>query len=297
MGQILKWKNNQMAKIIISFCLLLLVSCGGGGSSVTTTTSDNYYGLTFLGLRSQTTVCSQVFEMLDGVERFAVSLLWNSFGESDECLLSLLQDPRPKSIQVFLVNAVCLRKNNCAGVDAEGYDLVIDRAMDAYDTIIPFISMHDTLIITPALEDDLDVLDYKYIADEIRFYAPEAKIGRNKHGLQISAADCADADYCELHNEAELNGSATFQWSNDGYDLSLGGDTWSLPYQYTREDVLGRVTNRLQGARTVYLWKASFNGLLADSAGSLPPIDRYIAVSKHDREQVNNLLKEIEDVH
>ena len=289
-----------MAKIIVPTLMLLLISCGGSGSSNSDTppTSDNYYGLTFLGLRSETTDCSQVIEMFDGVERFAVSFLWKSFGESDECLLQLLQDPRPKSIQVFLVNGVCLRKNNCFDADIAGYDVVINNAIQAYDTIIPFISMHDELIITVGLEDDLELYDYQYIAEQIRFYAPNAKIGRNKHGLQISAADCADADYCELHNQAEpLDINTSLGWSNDGYDLSLGGNLWGLPYQYTREDVLGRITNGLQGARIIYLWKASFNGLLGNSANSLPPSQRTITVSEYDREQINNTLKEIEYVH
>ena len=287
-----------MAKTIIAIALMFLVSCGGGGNKTTVQQSDKYYGLTFLGLKSASVDCSEVFQMLAGVERFAVSLLWKSFGDTNSCLLQLAQDPRPKSINIMLVNGVCLRKDNCDGLDSLGYDNVIDWAMDAYDTLLPFINSQDELILTPALEDDLDVLDYTYIADQIRFYAPQAKIGRNKNGVQISAADCANADYCELHNEAEpTNNHADYGWSNDGYDLDVGGDLWSLSYQYTAEDVLNRVTNGLSGARIIYLWKASFNGLVGDSSGTLPPYQRTVTVSEHDREGINNLLKEIEYVH
>ena len=287
-----------MAKTLIAIALMFLVSCGGGGGKSTVQQSDKYYGLTFLGLKSASVDCSEVFQMLAGVERFAVSLLWKSFGDTNSCLLQLAKDPRPKSINIMLVNGVCLRKDNCDGLDGLGYDNVIEWAMDAYDTLLPFINSQDELILTPALEDDLDVLDYTYIADQIRFYAPEAKIGRNKNGLQISAADCADADYCELHNEAIFTENhADYGWSNDGYDLDVGGDLWSVSYQYTAEDVLSRVTDGLSGARIIYLWKASFNGLLGDSGGTLPPYQRTVTVSEHDRETINNLLKEIQDVH
>lgn len=290
-----------MAKTIIALALLLLVSCGGGGGSDANTPvkqSDKYYGLTFLGLKSASVDCSEVFQMLAGVERFAVSLLWKSFGDTNSCLLQLAKDPRPKSINIMLVNGVCLRKNNCDGLDSLGYDNVIEWAMDAYDTVLPFINPQDELILTPGLEDDLDVLDYKYIADQIRFYAPEAKIGRNKNTPQVSAADCADADYCELHNEGIFaENHADYGWSNDGYDLDVGGDLWSVSYQYTPEDVLGRVTDRLSGARIIYLWKASFNGLVGDTLRAVPPYQRTVTVSQHDREAINNLLKEIQDVH
>jgi len=275
---------------------LLCVSCSK--SNDVTTEPTRFHGLTLLGLRSKTFDCGELFEMLDGIEAPAVSFLWDSFGEDSDCLLSFLSDSRPKSIQVFLVNAVCLRKGNCSGADAPGYDTILEKAMSAYDEIIPYIRDRDELIITPALEDDLKNSDFEYIANKLRDFLPEAKIGRNKNGLEISADNCAAADYCELHNEAVASFSdPSIGWSNDGYDLDLAGDFWSLSYQYTPEDVLGRVTDGLSGARIIYLWKASFNGLVGDTLRAIPPYQRTVTVSEHDREAINNLLKEIQDVH
>ena len=272
---------------------LLCVSCSK--SNDVTTEPTRFHGLTLLGLRSKTFDCGELFEMLDGIEAPAVSFLWDSFGEDSDCLLSFLSDSRPKSIQVFLVNAVRLRKGNCSGADAPGYDTILEKAMSAYDEIIPYIRDRDELIITPALEDDLKNSDFEYIANKLRDFLPEAKIGRNKNGLEISADNCAAADYCELHNEAVASFSdPSIGWSNDGYDLDLAGDFWSLSYQYTPEDVLGRVTDGLSGARIIYLWKASFNGLVGDSGGTVPPNKRTITISEHDREQIRDLLQEIQ---
>ena len=275
---------------------LLCVSCSK--SNDVTTEPTRYHGLTLLGLRSETFECGELFEMLDGIQSPAVSFLWDSFGEDSDCLLSFLSDSRPKSVQIFLVNAVCLRKGNCSGADACGYDTILEKAMSAYDEIVPYIRDRDELIITPALEDDLKDSDFEYIANKLREFLPEAKIGRNKNGLEISADNCAAADYCELHNEAVASFSdPSIGWSNDGYDLDLAGDFWSLSYQYTPEDVLGRVTDGLSGARIIYLWKASFNGLVGDTLRAVPPYQRTVTISEHDREAINNLLKEIQDVH
>jgi len=272
---------------------LLCVSCSK--SNDVTTEPTRFHGLTLLGLRSKTFDCGELFEMLDGIEAPAVSFLWDSFGEDSDCLLSFLSDSRPKSIQVFLVNAVCLRKGNCSGADAPGYDTILEKAMSAYDEIIPYIRDRDELIITPALEDDLKNSDFEYIANKLRDFLPEAKIGRNKNGLEISADNCAAADYCELHNEAvAIFDDENLGWSNDGYDLNLGGDIWRLPYKYTREELLTRIAERFRGTRHLYLWKASFNGLLGDSSGTIPPHERTIKISEHDREQVRNLLQEIQ---
>ena len=124
---------------------LLCVSCGGGGVEEDKSRS---VGLTFLGLRSETVDCKQVFQMLDGIEQPAISFLWESFGENDDCLDEFLADSRPKIVQVFLVNAVCLRKGNCAGADLDGYDAVIDDAISAYDSIFPKIRNQDTLLLS-----------------------------------------------------------------------------------------------------------------------------------------------------
>jgi len=273
---------------------LLCVSCSK--SSDVRPEPTRFHGLTLLGLRSETFECGQLFEMLDGIDAPAVSFLWDSFGEDSDCLLSFLSDSRPKSVQVFLVNAVCLRKGNCSGPDAPGYDTILEKAMSAYDEIIPYIKDRDELIITPALEDDLKNSDFEYVANKLREFLPEARIGRNKNGLEVTDDDCAAADFCELHNEAvALFDNADHGWSNDGYDLDLGGNIWRLPYKYTREDVLGRITERFRGARAIYIWKASFNGLLGDSGGTLPPYQRTIRVSEHDRIEINKLLRSIQD--
>lgn len=284
-----------MEKILgACFIVFLLFSCSK--SNDVTPEPTRYHGLTLLGLRSETFDCNDLFEMLDGIDAPAVSFLWDSFGEDSDCLLSFLSDSRPKSIQVFLVNAVCLRKGNCSGPDAPGYDTILEKGMSAYDEIVPYIRDRDELIITPALEDDLKNSDFDYIANKLRDFLPEAKIGRNKNGLEIRNNACAAVDYCELHNEAvALFDDANLGWSNDGYDLDLGGDIWRLPYQYTREELLTRIAERFRGARHFYLWKASFNGLLGDTISAEPPYQRTITISEHDREQINEILRSMQN--
>lgn len=296
-------KGDKMRYFLSAFiALVILCACGGGGSDSEPTPMadakyDEYLGVTLLGLRSPTFNCEDLKSMLEGVQRPALSFLWKSFGENDQCLDWFLDDPREKTLQVFVINSVCVRKRNCEGPDRGGFENFIQYSREAYLKVDLPSRENLTFIITPGLEDDMWNQDFAELSDFIRADLPGVLIGRNRNDQVISDVDCAGADVCELHNNARAEAfDKVLGYSNDGYDLDLGGEIWSLPNRYSREGVFSRITNGDPREEYLYLWKASFNGLRVDSGDTPPPFRRDILISQTDVVEINKLLNEVQNV-
>lgn len=54
---------------------------------------------------------------LEGVNKYSVAVLWNTFGNNTENLAKELADPRVTGVQVHLINGSCLKSNRCGNYE------------------------------------------------------------------------------------------------------------------------------------------------------------------------------------
>lgn len=64
-------------------------------------------------LQSETFDCQGFLNSLNGVENLHIAFVWNTFGLNNDCLLSLINDPRLKSLEIHLMNECCHRRGDC----------------------------------------------------------------------------------------------------------------------------------------------------------------------------------------
>jgi hypothetical protein len=64
-------------------------------------------------LQSETFDCQGFLNSLNGIENLHIAFVWNTFGLNNDCLLSLMNDPRLKSLEIHLMNECCHRRGDC----------------------------------------------------------------------------------------------------------------------------------------------------------------------------------------
>ena len=75
--------------------------------------ADNKGGLGAYGALASKWPCEAMMEGFKDVRELRLSVLWYTFGTNLSCLDKWASDPRPKMLQVHLINEVCHRNNRC----------------------------------------------------------------------------------------------------------------------------------------------------------------------------------------
>jgi len=73
----------------------------------------NNVGLGPFALTKSDFNCRSFFKELRPLKELHISVLFNTFGNDNRCLVRLLDDPRLKTIQIHLINEPCHRNNQC----------------------------------------------------------------------------------------------------------------------------------------------------------------------------------------
>ncbi len=61
--------------------------------------------------------CKAYQESTAGLDRYAIALLWNTFGSHYDCLDSELQNQRVALVEVHLINGACIRNRRCGSYE------------------------------------------------------------------------------------------------------------------------------------------------------------------------------------
>ncbi len=277
--------------------LVFFLSCGSGKTEELISLIP--HGLAFYHIQNPTMPCDWI-RIFDGLPSIRLSFVHRVSGDSDRCLIRLLEDPRPKAIQIFLSEGVCVRKANCSDRNPSTGDQILEAGKE----IAHIIDLHCkkcTISYIPQLEDDFTGFRACDVALALRLGI--SKIAN--HGFQIwrnpnikTDPDFVCFDGVELH-EFESYGlrqvpQALCSYSNDGVDLEVGS-VWNLPHRITTRSFLQNVKTRFQHCFS-YLWTATGNCLQTDSSVSRRPVNRSCPLDAVKISELNRILLEANQI-
>lgn len=114
--------------------------------------ANNNAGLGAYGALSPSWPCDAMMEGFKGVPQLRLSVLWYTFGRNFDCLDKWAADPRPKLLQVHLVNEVCHRNKRCGD-----YELLKKLSLDQYRSKL---IARDEALLTRVRNNVLPVADW-----------------------------------------------------------------------------------------------------------------------------------------
>lgn len=203
----------------------------------------------------------------DGSTHPYLAFLWASFGDDNFCLIEFMRADVPKTLQVYLSNGSCERKDNCSYLEIKEEIEIAIRAKQVISFVEDYCD-NCSLILVPQLEDNFSDAKARRIGAELERLTngTEVKVYRNP---LYSPRRKAPYDGIEYHNTIpELSPCI---WSNDGIDVDIDGDTWSGETM-SREEF--EHLSRLYQHCKILLWVADGNCLTGDSGTALYPHQR-----------------------
>lgn len=216
-------------------------------------------GVAYYALRSHSWPCDKSYDVLHHQPVLRISYLANTFGNSKKCLKRFLSDPRPKAIEVHLLNGSCVRYRRCGLYEAlrgesetsllakvkSRNGILLKRIRHAAkreaQALAPYLGNIQALYVSPILEHRLGN-SINVVIEEIRPYFPTALIVDNPLGKGYPAHN---ADLYESHGEFPLINGTTIL-NLDGADIK----TIDVP----------AYLKRTKKAHINFLWTAEFNG-------------------------------------
>ena len=127
---------------------------------------------------------------LDGVEKYSVAVLWNTFGNKTANLAKELANPRVTGVQVHLINGSCLKFNRCGKYEIvtgshDDFQRKVRKKNPTLKNQIQvaaaqaslFLNAHVRVdqkrFLSPILETKLRREDWQTVAEWIRPYFPD----------------------------------------------------------------------------------------------------------------------------
>ena len=80
--------------------------------------TNAYAAPSLLGICHKDFPCNRVNDLYQGLAQVELSWLETTFGRECKCLISLLDDARPKVLRVHLMNSPCMRNKRCGRSEA-----------------------------------------------------------------------------------------------------------------------------------------------------------------------------------
>lgn len=228
--------------ILRLICLfILLVSCGTEineplGSSGPSAPSVKSVGLALFAIQSPDFDCDGLINATHNLDPFPISILVNSFGDSNACLGRLAMNGKLKTVQFHLTNGVCRRNGNCFDLievfsgDYFMYEMFIlmqegwllDRIHQRTSQVLSVLELEEIeCFVSTGLEDDISNEATNLLIDFLRPALPaQCKIVHNPVDARQPASQ---ADYYEHHAGTFPTNTENCIASNDGTDLSVDG--------------------------------------------------------------------------
>lgn len=274
---------NLLLKILI---LLTLSSCSLFGDLIDRDAEKPALnlGTSPYAIRSPYFNCPVYMGSLDSITDVNFSFLWESFGESPDCLRRMLSDSRVRTVEVHGINGTCVKgrwpDGRCQhyellhNVSKEQHEqFVLSREgwfMERYRNLFKGIaewvgSVPDNvsrIYISPILESDLSPTASRIVLDTIKplFTDPRVKFVWNANYWPENNLN--GHDFVETHWDfriptvpylVNLDGVST-----DYPDVNRCGPNW-YPRRWTVEETRRWITTHLPHAEMIYLWDAHNN--------------------------------------
>lgn len=221
--------------------------------------------------------CDVMMLGFEGVPEIRLSVLWNTFGNNFSCLRQFASDPRPKYLEVHLINEVCQRNKRCGP-----YEILYKLSVDEYKNklnskdvaliskiknnvspIADFFKDNPSVqcSISAGLESNLPSKTYQILVSQIKPLFPErcswvwSPVGQNAYG----ANPIKDMVY-EGHGDEPEKVKKPCIVNLDGVDIHMKSRPAILP-QYVDVTALPRFLASFASCDGAFLWIAEFNGI------------------------------------
>ena len=89
--------------------------------------AEDNLGVAYFAIQHPKWPCAQSLKVFDGIKVPKMAILWNTFGTSNSCLKTFLDDPREKSLEIHLINEPCHRNKRCGP-----YEFLSGISLDEY---------------------------------------------------------------------------------------------------------------------------------------------------------------------
>ena len=237
--------------------------------------------------------CSEFLASLDNLPDLHIAILYDSFGNpfdgtgDPSCLLSLLNDPRLRSLQIHAINTVCYRNHNCApyeflhGVSGFNEKLAsqdpatVARVQTYFAEIKKFLDLnlksHTQCYISPGLENDLTRPASDNIVALARQSFPGCKIVNNPNGGS-SNQNISGADFLEKHAINPNFGGVPGFSNNDGRDIKFPSSSTGYGSVISEADMKKHLVNASKSAHIAFVWIKEDN--CRSDSGRQAPRDR-----------------------
>lgn len=236
---------------------------------------DNNAGAGFYALTADGWPCAASLETFDGVAVPRLSILAHTFGDNKECLNEFLSDPRPKLLEIHLINSTCQSNNRCGnyeflkGISVAEFDKRLRQRDKATLTnlrnyaspiaqyLLPRLGNTDCNI-SVFLEDPYSNAAMQVAIETVRPIFPGCHMVRSPRGVNPQKA-LAGADIIEGHG-SRPRVKAPCIVNLDGEDIDWLNKAAILPNAIP-ETKLAAYLERYKFCKANFLWTAGANGI------------------------------------
>ena len=265
-----------------------LVACGGGSDS---SGSSFPFGTAPYAIQQSNFNCAAYLNSISDLPEVNIAWLWNTFGANTGCLDTVIRDGRFNSYQLHLINGVCLRNGNCGSYEVfagltvgQAESLVLARdpgllgkitqsASEAANFLSSRGILGNSCFISPVLETDLSTEASSVIIDTVKPLFPGCTFVHNP----VNPTPRIEGTLYEHHSENSVVGSSCI-YNNDGFSVSVGGDTSGFPRFLSEVQVADQLKNNTT-CELAFIWHHSYNcingGFVDPRARSCSEVDDW----------------------
>ncbi len=242
---------------------------------------------------NKTWECQAFLASMNNLPDLHIAILWdgpgNPFDGSGDpsCLLSLMNDPRLRTLEIHSINTVCYRNGNCApyeylfgesNLNARLGSLepsIVNKYNAVHAQIKSFLDANlkpwTTCYISPGLEHDYSGAASTNAVALARQGVPQCKVVINPNGAN-SNQSLSGADFLEKHKLNPTFGGAPGFSNNDGADIDFPSSDSDYSKTVSESNMKKHLLNTSPKAHAVFVWMKEDN--CRGESGRKPPRDR-----------------------
>lgn len=235
-------------------------------------------GLAIYGALGKNFPCDYLMRGFQGAKTLNLSVLWNTFGKDFSCLNTWAEDPRPKFLQIHLLNEVCQRNNRCgkyeflSEIPVGNFGKMLSQDNISLRLFFPsylsplaiWLENHPNVEcnISPSLESNLDKKNFNKLLDIVKESLPKRcsftwnPVNNNKFG---NGPLKNKTIFHELHGHSRPPQAPCIS-NLDGVDISLKHRASFLPESLSYLEIPAYLAGTAH-CRATFLWVAEFNGI------------------------------------
>jgi hypothetical protein len=255
-------------------------------------------GIGAYAIRSKNWKCNKFLTALDPLKEVNLAVVWDAFGTDNDCLLSVMGDPRLKRLEIIMINECCIRNGNCTpteflyGLRKSQYeDALINKDKKLMRRLKKFFTevkvFLDTNLlpttqcyISPGLESNLSDRAMNRLVVLSRKIIPQCNVIANP--LYEGAAYNADQDLREFHGDTVPSWTSACVTDMDGLDISFperpSVQTGFWRHLHAGSELQSYIKRAAKQCEVSFLWTWEMNcynkGQKLPSSGRIAPAER-----------------------